>query len=191
MAQPGSQFPDRPRARRRQALCRRYRSARRNRHRVEGESPSAIPRQARNGSTMWRATAKASRLRLRLGDQYHLASEGRKASRLGSPTTRSTRRTDFTSRATRCIVAPFGAMAEKGKEAKLATLLKVSLSDKSIKKARHRARLRQSRRHRADRARRLSRHRLGLRTALPGRRARQCRAAARSSSGDGRPDLSA
>jgi sugar lactone lactonase YvrE len=31
------------------------------------------------------------------------------------------------------IVAPFGAMAEKGKDAKLAALLKVSLSDKSIK----------------------------------------------------------
>jgi len=32
------------------------------------------------------------------------------------------------------LVAPFGAMAEKGKEAKLATVLVVSLSDKSIKK---------------------------------------------------------
>jgi DNA-binding beta-propeller fold protein YncE len=32
------------------------------------------------------------------------------------------------------IVAPFGAMADKGKEAKLAALLSVSLSDKSIKK---------------------------------------------------------
>jgi sugar lactone lactonase YvrE len=31
------------------------------------------------------------------------------------------------------IVAPFGAMAEKGKDAKLAALLRVSLSDKSIK----------------------------------------------------------
>jgi DNA-binding beta-propeller fold protein YncE len=31
------------------------------------------------------------------------------------------------------IVAPFGAMAEKGKEARLAALLRVSLSDKSIK----------------------------------------------------------
>lgn len=32
------------------------------------------------------------------------------------------------------LVAPFGAMAEKGKDAKLATLLKVSLSDRSIKR---------------------------------------------------------
>src|SRR5262245_35535723 len=47
------------------------------------------------------------------------------------------------------LVAPFGAMAEKGKNAKLAALLKVFLSDKSIKKL-GMPRLRQSRRRQAD-----------------------------------------
>jgi hypothetical protein len=89
------------------------------------------------------------------------------------------------------LVAPFGAMAEKGKDAKLATLLKVSLSDKSIKKLGTGLAFGNLDGIEPDRARRLSRHRLGLRPPLPGRRARQCREAARSSSGDCGSDLSA